>query len=202
MKYLVAFALLLASTAWAAEIPSSAWVYRDAMKKSAWRTFGLDAPVATLAAQIHQESAWDINAISAAGAQSLAQFMPGTAADMAARFPSICAPANPFNPVWAFQCRDKYLKTLITAIHNNESTECDDWALGLRAYNGGLGWIRKDQRLAAMDGANPNDWQELAPYNSGRRFSAWRENTEYPVRIFKLEPIYKPWGRVMGCGQL
>ncbi len=191
--------LLLVPAVALAQVPMTAWSHQSDMQQSAWQTFGPGAPVATLAAQIHQESAWRVDAVSWAGAQGLAQFMPTTAKDMEARWPRECSPANPFSPQWAFRCRDQYLKSLIRASRNDRTTECDDWAFGLRAYNGGLTWIRRDRAAAQAQCADPDSWIEVMPFNAGRRESAYRENTEYPVRIFKLEPRYSIWGRELEC---
>ena len=182
-----------------AEVPNAAFQYRTDMLQSAWRTFGPGAPVAVLAAQIHQESSWKIDARSWAGAEGFAQFMPGTAADMANRYPELCAPANPFSAKWAFNCRDKYLQLLITASTNDSTSECSQWAFGLGGYNGGLTWAFRDRRAAAEGGANPDDWREVAPFNAGRKPSAFRENREYPVRIFRLQEAYNFWGRGLDC---
>jgi soluble lytic murein transglycosylase-like protein len=178
--------------------PAMSWQYRNEMTQSAWRIHGPGAPVATLAAQIEQESAWKVNAISWAGAQGLTQFMPATAYDAANRWPANCSPANPFSPRWAFACRDRYMRSLKAKGMAGELTECSDWAFRLRAYNGG-GRVHKDRALAATGGVNPDDWRAIAPYNSGRKHSAWIENTEYPERIFAIENSYRGWGRVMGC---
>ncbi len=201
MRAVILF-LLLINTAAAQGIPWQAWEYREAMSESAWQYFGPSAPIAALAAQIHQESGWRCDAVSWAGAQGCGQFMPGTAKDMAARFPAACAPANPFSPEWAFRCRDLYLRSLIRASRTAGTDHCSALAFGLRAYNGGLGWIRKDRALAAKDGSNSNDWLAVQPYNAGRSPSAYRENTEYPVRIFRLEERYASWGNSTGCVQL
>lgn len=198
MRFIATMLLLLPLLA-QAQVPDNAWKYRRDMVQSAWRIHGPGAPVATLAAQIHQESAWDCSAVSWAGAEGCGQFMPGTSKDAAVRWPTDCQPANPFSPPWAFRCRDLYLKSLIRASRSDQTTECDDWAFGLRAYNGGLGWIRKDRKLAAMAGDNPDDWRAVEPYNSGRSKSAWKENTEYPARIFRMEERYLDWGRGLGC---
>jgi len=187
--------LLALSLPLQAQVPDNAWQYRRDMVQSAWRIHGPNAPVATLAAQIHQESAWRIDAVSWAGAQGLAQFMPGTSKDAALRWPSDCNPANPFKPSWAFACRDRYLKAQVAG----GQSECDQWAFMFRAYNGGLGWIRKDRKLAAMAGDNPDDWKAVEPYNSCRAMSAWKENTEYPVRIYRLQSRYESWGRTLDC---
>jgi soluble lytic murein transglycosylase-like protein len=195
--------LLALSLCWScgvhADIPLAAWSYRADMLQSAWRVFGPAAPVAVLAAQIQQESAWKIDAVSWAGAQGFAQFMPGTSKDMAERFPNECAPANPFSAGWAFRCRDRYLSGLIRASRNERTQECSDWAFGLKAYNGGLGWVRKDRSLAAAAGSDPDDWRIVNLYNAGRSGSAHRENREYPERIFRLAPQYVVWGRDLSC---
>jgi soluble lytic murein transglycosylase-like protein len=191
--------LLALSGSLQAELPPTAWAYRAEMLQSAWRVFGPDAPVAVLAGQIQQESAWQIDVVSWAGAQGFAQFMPGTARDMAARYPNECAPANPFNPQWAFRCRDRYLKGLIRASRNERTGECSDWAFGLKAYNGGLGWVRKDRSLAASQGADPDDWRMVNLFNAGRKPSAHKENREYPERIFRHALDYAVWGRNLLC---
>ena len=178
------------------QVPAAAWQYRAEVAESALETFGPGAPIATLAAQLHQESAWRADAVSWAGAQGLAQFMPATAADMAQRH-AACQPANPFDPVWSIRCRDRYLHSLWRALRPlNHSTleHCDRWAFALRAYNGGLGWINRDRTRTRADGSDADDWQTVALYNAGRRESAHRENREYPARIFALDARYALWG--------
>ncbi len=72
---------LLAWTTWAhcaPSIPQRAQQHRALLTREARMAWGLDAPVATFAAQIHQESLWRDDARSHAGAQGLAQFMPTT----------------------------------------------------------------------------------------------------------------------------
>lgn len=182
-----------------AQVPAEAWAHRADMLKSAWRVFGPNAPVAILGAQIHQESAWKVDAVSWAGAQGLAQFMPGTASDMEKRWPNDCYPANPFNARWAFTCRDKYLLSLINASRTPYTSECSDWAFGLKAYNGGLGWVRKDRAMAKTAGSNSDDWRIVNLYNAGRKPAAHKENREYPERIFKLTNYYTVWGRGLTC---
>jgi len=183
----------------AAQVPNAAWQYRTDVVRSAWRIHGPGAPVAALAAQIHAESAWDCSAVSWAGAQGCAQFMPGTGKDAAQRWPADCQPANPFSPKWAFACRDRYMQSLKPKSLVGGLSECDDWAFRFRSYNGGQGWVNKDRRLALQAGDNPDSWLAVQPYNSGRSPSAYRENTEYPVRIFRLEERYASWGRQLKC---
>lgn len=176
--------------------PAAAEQYRAAMTRSAYRIHGPGAPVALEAGQIHQESAWQPQATSWAGAQGLAQFMPGTAADMAARFPGDCAPANPFSPAWAFACRDRYMASLRRQLQpmGGGLTECARWVFALRAYNGGMGWVIRDRRKAAAAGADPDDWIMVQGFNAGRSASNFRENVEYAPRILRLQERYASWG--------
>jgi membrane-bound lytic murein transglycosylase MltF len=180
-------------------IPPEAWTYRDELARSAFRVFGPRAPIADLAAQIHQESNWRNKARSAAGALGLAQFMPLTAELMAKSY-DVCRPANPFSATWAFRCRDLYMRDQLAAIKpmvRPKLSECDSWAFAFRAYNGGRGWLTKDRRMAYLNGADPDDWLEVQPFNSGRTLAAWRENTQYPPKIFTLAKLYEQegWGR-------
>jgi soluble lytic murein transglycosylase-like protein len=182
------------------QIPAAATSHRAAMTRSAYRIHGPAAPAATLAAQIHQESAWKPEAVSWVGAQGLAQFMPATAADMARQYPAECAPANPFSPRWAFGCRDRYLASLLRAslrpVGAGTVGACSGWSFALRAYNGGLGWINRDRRLAVSRALDGNDWRAMRDVNAGRRESAHRENREYPERIHRLAGRYARagWG--------
>ena len=61
----------IAVQAWAGVIPTQAERYRALLIREARVVWGMDAPVATFAAQIHQESMWRADAVSRAGAQGL-----------------------------------------------------------------------------------------------------------------------------------
>lgn len=63
----------------AVSIPVEARQYQRELTRNARAVWGLNAPVSTFAAQIHQESQWNARARSPVGAQGLAQFMPATA---------------------------------------------------------------------------------------------------------------------------
>lgn len=197
----ILFALLFLSSVAVAQVPQAALQYRAEMTRSAYRVHGPAAPVAALAGQIHQESAWKIDAKSWAGAEGLAQFMPLTAKDMAARYPSDCAPANPYSARWAFTCRDRYMASQLKGSRQMKTgmDEKSHWAFAFRAYNGGLGWINRDRRMcllaAGCPGCNPDDHEQVMPFNAGRRASAHKENREYAIRIFALQPRYAEWGR-------
>lgn len=176
--------------------------YQALIKRSAFRTFGPSAPVATLVAQLHQESACRPNVSSRAGAQGLSQFMPATAADMAKNHPDVCSPANPFSAAWAIQCRDRYMRDLLRQV-DGASSEADQWAFALSAYNGGLGWVRRDQAVCRhTHGCDPLVyWNSVENVYDKRRSPAnIRENRHYPVRIMcELSPRYLSWGRMIEC---
>lgn len=78
---------------------------------------------ALLAAQLKQESGFDPSARSGAGAQGIAQFMPGTAAAMGLR--------NPFDPAQAIPAQAKLMSTLLRRFGSVQ--------LALAAYNAGEG---------------------------------------------------------------
>ncbi len=155
---------------------------------SVWKA---GAPCATMAAQIHQESGWNCNARSSVGAQGCAQFMPATAAD----YPDEQGRVLPSDPRWSFLAQNRYLH----ALHSRASaaTPCDRMSKALAAYNGGEGWLRRDEALAARLKLDPQKWESVAQVNAGRAPSAKTENNGYPARIlFTLEPRYiaARWG--------
>ncbi len=206
---MIAAAILLAATA-TAQVPERCRVYQRQITTEAHTVFGLSAPVATLAAQIHQESGCRATAISPVGAQGLAQFMPSTAKDMARLYPTQLGPADPTNPAWAIKAQARYMRDLTRSTQGR--TECDTWAFGLSAYNGGLGWVRRDQAacrgVAISDDrcgpCDPAQWfGHVAMTPDPRRAPAnIRENRGYPKRIlFDLSPRYVTagYGRGVIC---
>ncbi|MGP5977238.1 transglycosylase SLT domain-containing protein, partial [Pseudomonas aeruginosa] len=120
-------------------IPTAAEQYRRTLVRSAHAEWGLSAPIATFAAQVHQESRWRADARSPVGAQGLAQFMPGTAEWIAGLYPAALGTNQPFNPGWALRALVTYDRWLYD--RNQASSECDRWAFVLSAYNGGQGWV-------------------------------------------------------------
>ncbi|HHK0500736.1 transglycosylase SLT domain-containing protein, partial [Pseudomonas aeruginosa] len=137
-------------------IPTAAEQYRRTLVRSAHAEWGLSAPIATFAAQVHQESRWRADARSPVGAQGLAQFMPGTAEWIAGLYPAALGTNQPFNPGWALRALVTYDRWLYD--RNQASSECDRWAFVLSAYNGGQGWVNRDRRLASASGADQLAW--------------------------------------------
>ena len=211
---------LFSPEARAAGIPHEAVRYQRDLVRSARLVWGLDAPVATFAGQIHQESRWNETAKSAVGASGLAQFMPSTAAWINGAYPalrnipppretstpsgtSVPLQANGLglggvmeNPVWAMRALVTYDKHLYDRVKG--STPCERMAKALSAYNGGLGWVYRDEKLAAANGFDPLKWfGSVERFNAGRKPIYWQENRGYPRFILtRWEPMYidAGWG--------
>jgi len=185
---------LLSGHLQAAEVPQSAQQYRGELTRNARLAWGLDAPIATFAAQVHQESGWNARAVSRVGAKGLAQFMPATADWIGGIVPEL-AQRQPDNPVWALRALTAYDRWLWerTAAEN----DCERIAMVLSAYNGGLGWLLKDKALTqASGGIRTRWWGQVERFNAGRSQGAFAENRGYPKRIIKvLQPAYTAWGK-------
>jgi hypothetical protein len=199
----------------AAELPQASVKYRLQLERETARHFGLNAPVARLAAQIHQESGWRPKAQSPY-AQGLSQFTPATAKWLPDVCPEVGRP-DPWDPAWslrAIACYDAWLYHRVrpiawgdmrrsadhpaspgaAAFAQRALSECARWHFTLRAYNGGESWINRERRAAAKAGWNPNRWDEVQRVRL-RATWAHRENTSYPRRILHLvEPRYRAAG--------
>lgn len=195
---LCAMMLMSCSVAHSAEaqIPRAAHQYRAELTRSARAVWGIDAPIAVFAAQIHTESWWNNNTVSYAGAEGLAQFMPSTAAWLPKVAPDTGRPA-PFNPGWALRAcvtYDKYLWDRVSGV-----TDFDRMAFTMSAYNGGLGWVNRDKRLAVSKGLDPGRWfGHVAEVNAGRKASSIKENRRYVQFIMRERQFaYSKagWGR-------
>ena len=89
---------------------------------------------------------------------------------------------------------DRYLYDRIRA-----RDDCERMAMTLSAYNGGLGWISRDQKRASGSGLDPLIWWgSVETVNAGRSAANWRENRAYPDRIIHHhQPTYvaASWGQ-------
>lgn len=182
-------ALTACCSARAQSIPPQAQRYKLTLKREAHQVWGLDAPVASFAAQVHQESRWRADAHSTVGAQGLAQFMPATANWIGGLYPSL-ADRAPSNPTWALRALVTYDRWLYERVSAED--ECEHFAFVLSAYNGGLGWVKKRQGLSSRPGICLG---VTCAINPGVTAASQRENEQYPLVILRtFEPIYALWG--------
>jgi soluble lytic murein transglycosylase-like protein len=195
VRAVIAIGLMLAALSAFGQVPKAAEQYRASLTRAALVTWGLDAPVATFAAQIEQESGWRADAVSRVGAQGMAQFMPATGAWIVQMYPKL-GEHKPYNPEWAIRAMIQYNLHL----HRQTlgaATPCDRMAFTLRKYNGGTVRLEREMAMCAADGCDPSvAFGELERYNAGRSVMNHRENIQYPRRILlTLEPKYQAWGR-------
>ncbi len=189
MRILLILCLLQAEAL--AQVPREAERYRRDLTANARLVWGLQAPVASLAAQVHQESGWRPDAKSKF-ANGLAQFTPATADWIDDLYPEL-GPAQPFNPAWALRALVRYDRHLWERV--KAATGCDRMAFALAAYNGGLGWINREKREAALRGLDSMLWWRNVESICLRADWACRENRDYPKRILQLlERRYSSWG--------
>ncbi len=189
---------MLMASAIAADIPLAARKHHRTLTAAAHAVWGLDAPIPAFGAQVHQESGWSETAKSYVGAQGLGQFMPATGNWIVAEYPDL-GPHQPFNPAWALRALVRYDRHLYDRIP--AANECEQMAMALSSYNGGLGNLYRAQRLAAEGGADPFRWfGAVERFNPGRSESNYRENRFYARRILiDLQPTYGVWGRSVKC---
>ena len=175
-----------------AQMPQAAQQYRPLLLRTAHAVWGLDAPVAVFAAQVHQESAWRPGAVSHVGAQGLAQFMPATTRWIASQSPDLAA-QQPYNPAWALRALVTYDLWLYERTPARYDPFDRMW-VALRAYNGGLGHWQAEARGLGV--RLPSRVQVDAACGTARRAAVHcRENLGYPHRILVvLQPRYLLWG--------
>lgn len=177
-------------------IPRAAEQHKATLTRAARAYWGLDAPVAVFAAQVHTESWWRNDTVSHVGAQGLAQFMPATARWLPTVMPETGQPA-PFNPGWSLRALcayDRYLFERVSAW-----SEYERMAFALSAYNGGLGWVNRDKAKAKSLGKDERRWfDSVENVNAGRSRAAFAENRQYPRRILQQrQQVYAKagWGK-------
>lgn len=162
----------------------------DLLRETQFR-FGIPAPVAVVAGQIAQESAFNPAARSAVGAAGLLQFMPKTAS-WAARY---VGEGSPLDARWALRAGVWYDRFLYERA--DYPSDCQKWGAALSGYNGGEGWQQRRRAVAA----NPNDfWNSVRLVNPGISAQNQRENQEYSYRIvFVHQPHFAALGGRRVC---
>jgi len=132
----------------------------------------VDVPreVAEMSVMLHavarQESLFNPNAVSPAGARGLMQLMPGTAKEVATRLGVPYAPQRLYDEDYNLQLGASYLQRMITYFDGNH-------VLAVAAYNAGPGnvnkWLRRfgDPRQPGVDVI---DWIEQIPFSETRNY--------------------------------
>jgi hypothetical protein len=178
-----------------AQVPEAAAQHRLTLVREAHGQWGLTAPVAALAAQVHQESGWRADAVSRVGAKGMAQFMPSTAkwwCELTGTTPDDCLPHN---PTWALRSLVGYDLFLFKRAPVYMGDYDRLW-LALRGYNGGEGNWQAEARGTGL--RQPTRPQIDAACGRAKRAALHcPENLGYPRRILvDLQPRYAGWGVV------
>jgi cell wall-associated NlpC family hydrolase len=103
-----------------------------------------------LAAQIDQESQWNPDAVSPAGAEGISQFMPGTWPSYDEP-PAVAGPDTPFVPADAIMAQGRYDCALASAVEPIATPTGDSiTSLLLAAYNAGLNAVETAGGIPAI----------------------------------------------------
>lgn len=199
MRLIALVLCLVPSVAFSFQIPKQAFEHKRYLIREVRANHGLNGPIALHAAIIHQESRWVKNAKSPVGASGLAQFMPKTAEWMG-EIDSRLLGAKTLDPRWSIRAMAVYTAWLLDRV--DAKNECENWAFALSGYNGGIGWVWKDQKLSETPGV----WFGGVSEDSERADWAFNENRHYVSTIIKKwQPGYYGHGFGFGeyiCGEL
>ncbi len=120
-------------------VPAS---YQALVQQAALTCPGITAPL--LAAQLEAESGWNPNAVSPAGAQGLAQFIPDTWLGEGIDGDGDGV-RDPFNPADAIASQASFMCKLLAAVTTDRRLAGDPIDLALAGYNAGLGAVQAYQ---------------------------------------------------------
>lgn len=110
-----------------------------------------------MAAQCYQESGFDPQAVSWAGAKGLMQIMPGTANHLGLPLEQI------YNPEANIEAAARYLNQL-TKRFSKIRDRNERIKFVLAAYNGGYHHVNDAMTLAQKYGKNPTSWEDVSYY--------------------------------------
>lgn len=128
----------------------------DNLFRSAAETTGWDWRL--IAAQCYQESGFDPDALSSAGARGLMQVMPATAKDYGTPAEDLTVPEK--NVAVAA----KIIHDLYANKFNDIEQEQERIRFVLAAYNCGAGHVRDAMKLTQKNGGNPQRWEDVSTY--------------------------------------
>jgi hypothetical protein len=157
-------------------------------------------PIRFFANMIEQESSFNPHVVSSAGAQGIAQFMPGTAAEQGLN--------DPFEPMKALSASAKFVAYLVArfgnlglaaAAYNAGPQRVDDWL----AKRGGLPaetqhYVRQITGIPVEDWAKPNSKGEeitLPPFAECPQLQTPGSETHVNTRIAALAGVKYPYKR-------
>ena len=149
----------------------------DALTAAAQET-GL--PPAFFARLIWQESRFRQRAVSRAGAQGVAQFMPGTAAQFGLH--------NPFDPIASLAASARFLRDLFQQFGNV--------GLAAAAYNAGP---RRVQEWLAQRGKMPDETRNYVKIITGQPVEKWTQRA--PIEVAAHLPAKAPCEGVQGLSR-
>lgn len=165
-------------------VPEIAWEYRELLCDALTESFGNCDLLSHSAAKVMQESAWDCTAYSryAGGCsqftRSTAKWMSrGECRDLGDFYPKIVE-----DPEWALPCMvryDRFHFDRVDAISFHHIIAKLD-----SAYNGGLTWLKRDEKLCDMEASCDSlYWYGHVELYSSRADWAIKENRHYVDRI-------------------
>ena len=193
MVRLAVFLILLVCSEAVAQVPTRCQQYRELVTESARSTFGPNAPVAALGAQLMVESSCRENLTSSAKAVGLCQFIPSTYEAMARNYADL-RPAMPLNPRWCIRARDRLIQENHRRYEKGRS-DCTTWLLGFLAYNGSPAALDREIALCRADEkCDPTRYFYHIELKRSRVEWAWKENRQYPISILTRQPLYATWG--------
>lgn len=177
------------SPTYAGDVPANALRHRATLIRTAQAEWGLGAPSATFAAQIHQESTWRESITAPDDGRGLAQFMDGTATWLVKRYPAL-GQADPYNPAWAMRAMVRYDRHLFDQVQGVDV--CQRMGAALKGYNAGVGYVLRAQTRSA----EPGIWFGVTELI---RTGQSAKNFEYS-RLYPRWIIYKHQPRYVAAG--
>ena len=99
------------------------------------------------------------------------------------------------NKEWSIRCGARYMRKNDSALKKLFPNTNDRWLGALAAYNGGLGWIFREHKLAVSKGYPENQYYGSVDSVCKRAKWACKENHHYPINIVgKWLPDYVEMG--------
>lgn len=183
---------LVSSSPAHAQIPDAARAHKREYTRIVRSEWGIDAPVASLAGQLAQESGFRDGLTSRTGARGIAQFMPTTAVWITEMRPDLEADAL-YSRAWSMRAQVAFMKWLLVRVRGDN--ECEAWGFALQAYNGGLGRVYQRQKLSRRAG---QCFGVTCDINPGIHPANQKEAREYPARVefvWAARFVNAGWGR-------